>query len=285
MALTTNLSFEKYRAMDGVSASDIYAATRTARDFLKLKTGQTKYDPEAPHFVLGTMVHALVLEPGSFYDLYCIEPSLDDEGQALRQPAKDGSMRLTKQAKAFLESFNEKNKGKLYVTAKMAREAHEMKEAVMRNSAAVAILKDMEPEVSLTWTHGNVKCKGRPDGVAGSTLVDLKHTRDITPSAFTTASYRLGYHQKEAWYKWGFEQNGVAIDDIKLIVVAGDECIVRPMLPELIERGHEQNMRALARLSDCIAKNEFPGWPEEIPLGFPAWAAIDMNEDWEGNEI
>lgn len=273
-----NISFKDYLQIDAISASDILNFQRTPRDFARQKgliEGAVQRRTEAMD--KGTRIHTMVLEPDEFWFRYVVEPDRDDNGIPVRKEAIDGSMRKTSEGKKFLEEFEKRHQDKQIISSKEMAEISTAVSAIMDNSQASRLLKGAICEASLVWNREGVSCKGRPDAFNNGVLIDLKTTRDLSPEIFEAESYRRKYHQKQAWYLEGLKENGVDISRICLITISNDECIVRDMDSELITRGQEANTRTFNKLREHLDKNEWPSWPEVMPLGIPAWAMVDLN--------
>jgi hypothetical protein len=276
MGKITKIPFEEYLRIDALSGSDIVNFSRTPADFLK---GRTIGKEKTAAMRKGTLLHCLVLEPQEFKKRYCIEPTHLPNGEPMRKPAIDGSMRKTKEGKAYYLEWEAENAHKICVSQADYNEALIQKGAVHLNPDAVRLLKKCTfKEAVLEWEFEGIKCKGQVDAFCPGLLVDLKTTANVEPDKFEADAYKRRYHQKMAWYKLGLEACGYVTNETAIISVCYDECIVRPMTDILLERGHDFNMKALEKYRECVKADSWPGWPSSVPMGTPQWAMFDNNE-------
>lgn len=270
----TKVPFNDYLAIDALSASDLVNISRTPRDYLKGKMPRKRTE----NMLLGSLLHCMVLEPTIFESTYLVEPTHLPNGEMIRKPAVDGSMRKTKEGKAHLEEILSGLNGRILIPKSVRDEADEMVSAINENKEALALLKNAHCEQIVLWDKQSVKCKGQVDAYKDKTLIDLKTTSKIEPALFEADSYRRRYHQKMAWYKEGLEANGIEIRDVFLISVSASECIVRHMTDDLLERGRQFNEQAFEVFNKCKKENFWPSWPEKLSLGIPGFALIDFFE-------
>ena len=86
----------------------------------------------------------------------------------------------------------------------------------------------------------------------------------------------FAYHKQAAWYLHGLEQaTGKRPDQFIFVCVestAPYACAVYAADAEMIERGHDQAMRDLAKLAVCKAADHWPSYSEQIePISLPGW--------------
>jgi hypothetical protein len=107
-------------------------------------------------------------------------------------------------------------------------------------------------------------------------IVDVKTCEDLAD--FPRAALRLGYHRQAAWYRWMLRQDAAVGLDLPAWLVAvektgANRCRVWEVAPDLMDRGHEQNMRSLDLILDCYARGS---WPLDLDgqarrLEMPEW--------------
>jgi exodeoxyribonuclease VIII len=135
---------------------------------------------------LGSLVHALVLEPDTFSERYALAPEGD---------------RRTKAGKEAFEQFLTESEGKDVITSSDYETAQAMAESVREHPSASLLLREGDPEVSVFAELAGTACKCRidwlrPDGI----LVDLKTTKDASSSAFARSCASFDYPVQAAMY-------------------------------------------------------------------------------------
>jgi hypothetical protein len=96
------------------------------------------------------------------------------------------------------------------------------------------------------------------------------------PAGLQAKRGELRYHKQAAWYLHGLEQaTGKRPDQFIFICVestAPYAVAVYAADAEMIERGHDQAMRDLAKLAVCKAADHWPSYSEQIEtLSLPGW--------------
>jgi exodeoxyribonuclease VIII len=271
----SKIPFSQYLSLPHLSASDIVNISRTPRDYLLSKSRKKTKSKE---MTMGSLVHCLLLEPKAFEYLFAVEPLECPDGSPVRKEASDGSMRKTKEGKAFLESFLRDNAGLQIITGDDFAAASTICSTICKNQTAKDLLTGTTNEHIAIWEKEEVTCKGQIDAYKKGVLIDIKTTSNIDPAYFEADSYRRRYHQKMAWYKEGLELNGIEINDVYLITASSDECIVRHMSDDLLDRGKIFNERAFSLYKECMKTNTWPSWPETISLGIPGFALYDIGD-------
>ena len=149
-------------------------------------------------------------------------------------------------------------------------------------------------ETTHMWTDAGfgLECKCRPDWLTndGSIVVDLKTTKDASPRGFKQSVANYRYHVQAAWYLHGLEQaTGKRPDQFIFICVestAPYAVAVYAADAEMIERGHDQAMRDLAKLAVCKAADHWPSYSEQIEtLSLPAWMTGATGQQQATTEI
>jgi exodeoxyribonuclease VIII len=106
--------------------------------------------------------------------------------------------------------------------------------------------------------------------------VDLKTTEDASPRGFTRSISKYGYHRQEAFYRRGFSAAGQGLDQFLFIAVEKT-----PPFAVGIYAVDSQSVgfadmsigRELERFSECLKRDEWPGYGDAIEiLHLPEWA-------------
>jgi hypothetical protein len=234
-----------------------------------------------PAMRLGTALHTHVLELSKWDDQIAVAPG--------------DINRRTKEGREQWAAFEAAAKRKTVITADDAQQVMAMGRAVLGHPAAAMLLGlPGKAETTHMWTDAStgLECKCRPDWLTddGSIVVDLKTTKNASIQGFkrSVADYR--YHVQAAWYLHGLEQaTGRRPDQFIFICVESSApyaCAVYAADAEMIERGHDQAMRDLAKLAVCKAADHWPSYSDQIEtISLPGWMTGASSQQQAATEI
>lgn len=174
-----------------------------------------------------------------------------------------------------------------------------VRDAVHAHRAAKLLPQSGQRELSVVWKDDvtDVLCKARLDGhspaIAGGVIVDIKTTKDASKRAFEKSIWTYGYHRQGAFYLAGAKASGFAAEHFAIIAVentppyavaiyrlddgaldAGFLEVFGTITPEGRAGG------LLARYADCVTRNEWPGYSEDVQdVALPPWAFSQIDED------
>jgi len=220
-----------------------------------------------PAMRLGTALHTHVLELSKWDEQIAVAPG--------------DINRRTKEGREQWAAFEAAAKRKTVITADDAAQVQAMAQAVYRHPAAAMLLGLAgKAETTHMWTDAStgLDCKCRPDWLTedGSIVVDLKTTKSAKVQDFkrSVADYR--YHVQAAWYLHGLEQStGKRPEQFIFVCVESTwphATAVYAADEQMIEHGHDQAMRDLAKLAECKAAGNWPGYSDQIEMiSLPAW--------------
>jgi hypothetical protein len=227
---------------------------------------------DTPAMRLGRAVHLAVLEPQRF------------EASIAIWFAEFGQRRG-----ASWREFQAKHAGCEILTESERDLCREIQQAVRADREAARLLTGGRAEMAIEWTDpaSGIECKGRLDYVSASAIVDVKTTRTASPTAFGRESWRLRYHGQLAFYRdgWAAAHGGPPLPCYMIAVEKEPPFAVQTyrLSPDLLEAGREEYADLLARLAECRARDEWPGYTEGgevIDLLPPSWAMSgDDDED------
>ena len=256
-----------YHAHPAVSKSHLDLIARSPLHYWARYVDPARVAPEpTPQMRLGTALHTHVLELSRWDEEIAVAPPMD---------------RRTKVGKESWAAFESDAAGKTVITGDDAAQVMAMGRAVLRHPAAAMLLGlPGKAETTHMWTDATygVECKCRPDWLTddGSIVVDLKTTKDASPRGFKQSIANFSYQKQAAWYLHGLEQaTGKRPDQFIFICVestAPYAVAVYAADAEMIERGHDQAMRDLAKLAVCKAADHWPSYSEQIEtISLPGW--------------
>ena len=166
-----------------------------------------------------------------------------------------------------------------------------MAAAVKAHDTAPLLFVGGAPEVSAFWVDEatGVKCKARfdylPEPQPGRRLIvpDLKSAVSVDPKEFARAAARYAYVAQDLWYCDALRTLGVA-DDPAFVFVGVEKD--KPYLPHVMQFANEDDRRLVAAANDkarriyreCVATDNWPGYPGITQLSLPTWHIYDLEE-------
>ncbi|WP_456392767.1 PD-(D/E)XK nuclease-like domain-containing protein [Nitratifractor sp.] len=249
---------EEYHDAPGISSSDFRLLELSP---LHLEHKEL-FALEGDALKLGTLVHALVLEPESFEERFAVETF---EGCDLNKNSK-----AYKEARAaWLESVGDRT----VVPLDLWQKAEAMATRVL--AIAGNLLSDGIAEESffVDDSEFGVRRKCRPDYLRDDgVLIDLKTTRDGSPHEFAKSIAAFGYARQMAYYADTLRMAGREVSACIIVTVdttAPFMVRVYRLDDESLESGR-QNYR---RLLEEWKRYQETGRAKVIwPIGLPAWA-------------
>lgn len=227
--------------------------------------------------VLGIAAHMAILEPERF------------ESEVVTPPPDALASNGARRGKAW-EAWRDAHADRVILTASEHAQCVAMAESVRAHPSAARLLDGVRAEVPLTWRDEatGLACKGlvdalRPDGV----LVDVKTTsKGVGPRAFSAHVARMGYHAQLAHYRAGVLAEHGACPAVYIVAVesvAPYDVVVYEVDEDALYAGDEWRRELLARLAECMERDEWPGTSSGVErLELPAWAATsrDVDDGW-----
>jgi hypothetical protein len=220
-------------------------------------------------FDFGTAAHLLLLEPQFDERLAVID-------------APDWRTNAAKDAREAARID-----GKIPLLTKHAEIVRWMRDAMMDHPAcAEAFTAPGVNEQSHFWIdqETGVWCRSRPDrAVSPRWLVDYKTAASANPSDFGRTAFKLGYHQRAAWYLDGWEALTGETETEYLFVLQEKEApfLVAPIRlhPDDILHGRRANREALRTFARCLERNHWPDYGEAVhTVELPHYARIQMTD-------
>ncbi len=225
-------------------------------------------EPETPSLAFGRAYHCRVLEPGIYRHFYAVAPDFGDMRSSINREKRD--------------RWVSENPGVTLLSAADAQTIEDMHAALMSHRLAAGMMQAGHSEVTMRWedSETGVRCKARADWIdPGNFVMDLKTTDDASPSGFAKSIAKYGYHIQGAHYRDGAVQCGEPTP--AFLILAQEKS--PPYLPAVYcvnvdaeLAGYEQRNAGLRVMRDCLARNEWPGYPAGISeIQLPSWALKD----------
>lgn len=264
MPLVGDLPFDKYLAHEALSSGGIGHILRSPMHYYQLHLNPERPERKATAAQrLGTLAHAMILEPATFDARYPVGPPVSKATKAWKEFA--ASLPLDVEP----------------ITEEEHKTVSRMRDAVTLHPELARLLNAGTPEVSAFWDdeETGVPCKARPDLVYtsanGIILMDLKTTGEA--AEFHRQVGRLGYHRQAAWYTDGVEYLTGA--KVLAFVFATVESAwphgvkAFALDEEALDEGRRQCRAAVRKYAECKATKSWPGYSTEIEvLKLPGWA-------------
>ena len=256
----------EYHAHPAVSKSHLDQVARSPLHYWSRYVAEDRVVPDpAPAMMLGTALHARVLEPELFAAEYAQAPAVDRRTKA----GKD----------AWAEAEAE---GKTLLSAADWAQIDGMAAAIESHRGASKLLGEPGSlaEASMFWTDPitGTECKCRPDLLCDSGwVVDLKTTDDASPASFAKSAWNFRYHVQASWYLDGVREayrmtaKGfvfIAVEKRPPYAVA-----IYAADAEMIAAGWREARRCLDLIAECRATGKWPGYGDTVQmLSLPKWA-------------
>ncbi len=256
------MTFSEYKAIPALNASAIKAG---ATSMLHMRREMTRtVDEPTDAMRLGTLIHAVILEPDSVRE---------------RFPIWAG----TRSGNAWKE-FAAANPD--YAMPNWMLLSHRVRREVYSNDRACDLLDAATVEVPIRWQHPTIgACKARLDGIAADgRLFDVKSTKCI--SSWLRGFEREGMDIQFGWYRDGWKRACEGpVRPFRVIVCETQEPfdVAVWRVPEVaLQKGLEKAVDIAERYRACEESGVFPGVQgddEEMPLsdwyGGPANVDLD----------
>lgn len=268
------LTNAEYHAHPAVSKSGLDQVRRSPLHFWNRYLNPDRViEPPTPAMVIGSALHARVLEPHLYDDEYIVAP--------------EGIDRRTKEGKLRWADFEAECEGRTILKAEDAAQIEAMAKAVHQHPAARTILRMQGlSEQSYFWTDSETgeNCKCRPDWHSADRrlIADVKTTEDASPRGFARSVIKYRYHVQAAFYR-----EGLSAEQFVFIAVekkAPFACAVYATPDKLMTRGLDEAMADLRRIATCRSENVWPAYGDDIQaLTLPSW--FDDESDAPIHEI
>lgn len=140
---------------------------------------------ESPAMALGSAIHAAILEPERFAEVYRVIPD-------------ECSDRRTKLYKEWAAA--NLNEGTICLSPADAETVRQVAERVKADEMAKAIFKSGQAETEHFWQSLDVDCRAKLDWLSGQVVADIKTCQDATEAAFAKDIAARRYDLQAAHY-------------------------------------------------------------------------------------
>jgi len=263
-----DVSNEDYHKSAGISSSGLSALLECPKNYwYKYLSGQYEA-PDNKNFAMGTAVHTLSLEPETFGERFFIT----------KIPRK-----RTKSFEAAMLEISKLANDRELISPKDYQTALDMASALSSHKFFKSIGNGCI-EHSLAWIdeESGALLRSRPDFYNDNFVVDVKTSRDVSPSEFARSMFKFGYHRQAAMACDGLTKlTGREYSSVILFVVSKEPPhLVKSYLigAESLEIGRKQYKDGAFVYQECLVLNNWPGYPEIVEdLEIPKWAIQEYN--------
>lgn len=247
-----------YDQIPAVRRSDLWELRKSPAHYIYKVTHPQE---PTPALRFGTAAHKHILEPDSFWEEYAEAPTVD---------------RRTKAGKEAWAAFLEELDGKEPISKEDLAVIREMRDAILANPTAAALLTTGRHEVPIEWVDpatGEL-CKCRPDCLTEwdgkKYIVDYKTTTSCEGMAFERSCRVYGYKLQAGMYSEGvFAQT---LEDHAFAFVAQEKTppyAVRVYFcdPGFVEEGQDLFHELVWIYHKCKEAGEWPGYEDKEVYG------------------
>lgn len=300
------ISNASYHGGAGISKSGLDIIRRSPLHYQHSLTARR--DP-TPDQRIGTLAHALILEPETVWDHYAtpfvapegalatvdeIKERLKGLGLPVSGKKSDLSTRLLESDPSIVllddaRALHAETVGdREIVSAEEMAQAEAIRDAVMAHPAAGKLLAPGSgvAELSAYWndTETGVLCRCRPDFWRhDGTIVDLKTARDASPAGFPGSILSWRYHVQAAFYLDGIARaraaGGVDMPAPKAFVFVAVEKVAPYAVAvyhldaqQSLAIGRREYREDIGTYAECARSGVWPGYGDKIQsISLPEW--------------
>jgi hypothetical protein len=243
-------TFNEYLSnKERISASDIKNFLKSPLYYYYKKYVEVRDAEQARHFLIGSALHELILEPEYFQSNYIVAPKFD---------------KRTTQGKIDSAAFERANRGKVALDVDEMEMIVKMGESAAANSTFIDLIVDSYRELSCYTidTETGLLLKLRPDSFAKnkSTITDIKSCQSSSYRGFKSDVYKFGYSISAAFYSDFLNRDNYifcAIEKEKPYQTA-----LYALDDDMMEYGRVQYRMALDLIRWCKDNNYYPSYNE-----------------------
>lgn len=240
---------------DALSALNFSGAKELLKSGLHYQAYLKRERKETPALRIGSLTHAIVLEPDTVVSRYATAPELD---------------RRTKDGKAAYEAFVAASAGKTVVSAEEYATAEGVAQSMRRAIDELGITFTAT-ELMATVDYNGVPLKSAIDAVGSDGyLYDLKTAECASARAFLQSVRSYSYNLQAHFYRTVYNiQTGIRPLGFRFIVAEKSEpyaWAIYEVGPELSAFAVMEFEDAVKRYRSCTELDAWPGYPSEVQV-------------------
>lgn len=250
------ISNEEYHASSAISRSKLHA----------FKVSPLNYyykfvDDDAPPFkvtdelILGSYVHALVLEPDTIKRDFVSFEKVD----------RRTTIGKKKHAEIELYMSADENKHKHLIDDVSIATAHAMADALEKEELFLKLIDGAQIEKSIFFTHKStgLQCRARPDAWSNKIVVDLKTTNDASFRGFQSSCLKYGYFLQAGMINEALKSLGIEMSDFVVPCVESKppyQTAIYMFDEEAIAYGASLFNDLMERFAKCLESNKWESY-------------------------
>ena len=271
----------------GMNASVLKNARKSMKAFKRAREEKTE---PTDAMILGSGIHALLLEPEEFGRQFVVMPDFAKDPNNVKA---DGSQSLsagTKFVKEAKARFAEENEGRTVIPKSKYYDALQCVEALQQHHSAGPIIRESVKEVTITGEILGIQCKARLDFISERFWGDVKTTTNAGVHAFGRQFANLNYAFQFAFYRrliW--QQVGKHIPALCIAQeTSGDfDTVVYEVPTQVLDNADGWIDDAILKYKKAKRDDQWPGidgGEDFVTLYSPNWSMEEVELDFTGVE-
>ena len=229
-----------------------------------------KYRPiDSARFDLGSAAHALLLEGE---DRMVVVDAADWRTKAAQTERDDA------RAKGMYPILRHQ----FYDVTQMVAEARRF----IESTELAGIFQRGKPELTATWTDGEIACRARFDWISDdrTVILDYKTTDSAQPEQFIRQIARLGYDLQAAFYTIAVEECAIVTPEFVFLCQEIQEpyaCSLVGLSNTYKAIGRAKVSSAMDRWARCMNNGQWPAYGKQIAYAEPQPYQVALMENGE----
>lgn len=264
-----DISNERYHAAEGVSRSALWTFKQLPQKYwFEYLSGQYERPSDKESYLIGNMVHTLLLEPQLFDEQYFMMKKVNRTTKQGKLDYEQGLLDANERTLINVEQWDLVNG---IVNALQEQE-------VVRDVIGSALF-----EKSIFWRdeETGLLCKARPDIWNDPLCGDLKTTEDAGYRAFQMSAMKYGYFLQAAMIYEALKSLQMPFEKFLFMCVEKKKPHAVGLYlidDEALQFGLDLFHSLLRKFAECQHKNEWPDYGVQM-LMIPKYATMELEND------
>lgn len=280
MGVYESMPFEEYHAVEAISASGLRLFARSPWHY----RNRVNVVPTRP-MLRGSLVHCARLEPDALGARYAVVPDDAPKRPTAAQWAAVKSNESSTAAKEWWREWERTVGTREIIAAPEFSICRQQLKAITAVPECASLFARGKAEVSIFWIDKRTKlyCKARLDWLQvaedgkSARIVELKSTRDESPSGFGRTAASMKYELQRAHYVEAVKHGArLPVEEFAFVAVTSAPPVLAvpyELTDELIAQSNDEREEHMDRLAWCIKEDQWPAYGSGTQLlDFPAYA-------------
>lgn len=258
---------DEYHASEGISKSGLDKIARSPAHYRYME-----HKPQSRAMVLGSAIHAAILEPERFAKEY-----------VLLEDAKD------RRCAEYRRAIKETPEDQVLVAGEVEQVAGMIQQAEQNEELQAALQAPHWTELSafMACPDTGIILRARFDLLtADGRSYDLKKTRDARPEVFAKSVNEYRYHVQDAFYSKVYQLiTGQQLQAFKFIAIEESRphtCAIYELDDFSKMAGQFYADRDLSIYAECVKTDTWPHPQHDGVITLPGWAAKQFEDEFYG---